>query len=136
MNVKQRVFLYGNSVILGSISASLQRCSQFDVTTLATPLQKAQAFDNANPDIILFDLEAPHTEAVFFLLKTNPALLLIGISPDTNLVRVWNSQQLRGMSIQGLLELIRRETEGNTDAPVKPPVIRKMDSGQDIDVNS
>jgi hypothetical protein len=34
MNVKQRVFLYGNSVILGSISASLQRCSQFDVTTL------------------------------------------------------------------------------------------------------
>ncbi len=95
-----------------------------------------QAFDNAKPDIVLFDLEAPHAEAVFFLLKTNPALLLIDVSSGTNLVRVWNSQQLWGMSMQDLIELIGMGAEGYTDAPVKLPIIRKMDSGRDIDVRS
>jgi hypothetical protein len=107
MKANRRIFLYGNSVILGSIGSSLQRCSQFEVTTLPTPLQETQAFDNAKPDIVLFDLEAPHTEAVFFLLKTNPALLLIGISPGINLVQVWHSQQMHGVSMQGLIELLK-----------------------------
>jgi hypothetical protein len=110
MSVNQQIFLYGNSVILGSIGASLRRCSQFDVTTIATPLQEAQTFDNPKPNIVLFDLEAPHIEAVFFLLKTNPTLLLIGVSPGINLVQIWHSQQLQGISMHGLIEMIK-----NTD---------------------
>lgn len=107
MSVNQQIFLYGNSVILGSIGASLKRCSQFDVTTVATPLQETQAFDNPKPDILLFDLQAPYTEDVFFLLKTNPALLLIGINPGANIIHVWRSQQMQGISLQGLLDLIK-----------------------------
>jgi hypothetical protein len=107
MRINQRIFLYGNSVILGSIGASLRRCSKFDVTTLATPLQEAQAFENSKPDIVLFDLESPHAEDVFFLLKTNPTLLLIGISPGINVVQVWHSQQMHGVSMQGLIELLK-----------------------------
>jgi hypothetical protein len=107
MSINQRIFLYGNSVILGSIGASLRRCSQFDVIALAKPLQEAQTFDNPKTDILLFDLEAPDTEDVFFLLKTNPALLLIGISPSINFVQVWHSQQMEGISMQGLIELIK-----------------------------
>jgi len=107
MSVNQRIFLYGNSVILGSIGASLRRCSQFDVTMLAAPLQEALSFDTPKPDILLFDLEAPVTEDVFFLMKTNPELLLIGISPGTNIVQAWRSQQMQDISMQGLIELIK-----------------------------
>jgi hypothetical protein len=64
MNVKQRVFLYGNSVILGSISASLLRCSQFDVTMLATALHEALSFDTPKPDILLFDSEAIYRDKI------------------------------------------------------------------------
>lgn len=113
MNANRRILLYGNSVILGSIGAGLRRCSQLEVTTLATPLNEAQGFDAIQPNIVLFDLEAPHTEAPFFLLKTHPALVLIGISPDTNLVRVWNSRQLRETSMQDLLELIKRTAKSD-----------------------
>jgi hypothetical protein len=67
----------------------------------------------------LFDLEAHHTETVFFGLKTNPALLLIDVSSGTNLVRVWNSQQLWGMSMQDLIELIGMGAEGYTDVSEK-----------------
>jgi hypothetical protein len=45
MSVNRQIYLYGNSVILGSIGASLKCCSQFDVTALATPLQEMQGFD-------------------------------------------------------------------------------------------
>jgi hypothetical protein len=130
VKANRQILLYGNSVILGSISASLRRCSQFEVTTLASPLQNSQWFDTVKPDIVLFDLEAPQTEAPFFLLKTHPALVLIGISPGTNLVRVWNNQQLQDISMQGLLELINSETMGVPAALVEPAVVKENGSGQ------
>jgi hypothetical protein len=76
---------------------------------VATPLLDGKALDTVNPDIVLFDLETSRTEPVFDLLKTNSALLLIGISPGINLVRVWNSQQLQGISMQELLEMIQKK---------------------------
>lgn len=108
IHVNRRILLYGNSVILGSIGATLQRSSRYDVTTLTTPLPDRKALDTVKPDIVLFDLDSSATEPVFDLLKTNPALLLIGISPGVNTVRVWNSQQLQEISMQELLELIEK----------------------------
>jgi hypothetical protein len=106
VKVSRRILLYGNSLILGSIGASLRRCPQFEVTTLKPPLQEAQAFNNVKPDILLFDLESPPTEAVFSLLKVNSTLLMVGINPDINLIQVWSGRQLRGMSMQSLIELL------------------------------
>ena len=119
MNANRRILLYGNSVILGSIGAGLRRSSGFEVATIAAPLEDPHAVDAATPDIVLFDLESPHTEPPFFLLNTHPALVLIGVSPGTNVVRVWNSQQLQEMSLQGLVELIKREAVDRSDAPVE-----------------
>ena len=112
METNRQILIYGNSVILGSIGASLRRCPGFEVTTLTAPLPDTQLLDDEKPDILLFDLEASHAEAVFSLLKTNPTLLLIGISPGINLVDVWSGRQLRDLSIQGLLEMIKRELKG------------------------
>lgn len=91
---KRRILFYGNSVILGSIGAILRRYSDLEVTTLAIPLQEGQDFDDVKPDLLLFDTDTSQTDTPFFLLKTNPALLLIDVSSGTNQVRVWNSQQL------------------------------------------
>jgi hypothetical protein len=106
VKANRRILLYGNSVILGSIGAGLRRCPQFEVTTLAAPLQNSLSLETVKPDIVLFDLEACQTEAPFFMMKTHPSLVLIGVSPGTNLVQVWNSKQLQEMTMQGLLELI------------------------------
>jgi len=109
VKTRQRIILYGNSVILGSIRACLQRYSQFEVTTLVPPLQEVQEIEALKPDILLFDSETPHTEAVFAALKTNPSLLLIGISPDINLVKIWSGRQFRDLSIKGLFDVINSE---------------------------
>jgi len=108
----KRIILYGNSVILGSVGASLQRGSQFEVTVLEPPLQDMQELDSLKPEIVLFDLETIYANSVFPLLKNNPNLLLIGISPDINLVKIWFGRQVRELSTQSLLELIKSELKG------------------------
>ena len=109
MKARQRILLYGNSVILGSIKACLQRCPQFEVTTVAPPLQEVQELEALKPDILFFDLETIQTEPVFSALKTNPSLLLIGISSGINLVKIWSGRQFRDLSIQGLFDVMKSE---------------------------
>jgi hypothetical protein len=109
VRARRRILIYGKSVILGAIGASLSGCSEFEVTTLNLPLPGAQVLDDAKPDILLFDLDSPHSEAVFSILKTNPSFLLMGISPDINLVKIWSGRQVRELSTQSLLELIKSE---------------------------
>ncbi|MFZ7113212.1 MAG: hypothetical protein ACOWYE_16130 [Desulfatiglandales bacterium] len=111
MESTKRILLYGNSVILGMIEISLGLYSQFEVTKLIPPLQETQKLDAAKTDIILFDLETTHPEAVLSLLEINPTLHLIGISPDINLVKVWTIRELREVSMHDLLQVIKSEAK-------------------------
>jgi hypothetical protein len=105
----RRVLLYGNSVILGSIGASLRRSARLEVTSCQSPLGDPRQLDSLKPDIILFDSEATHAETVLPLLESHPSVLLIGVSPDVNLVKVWSGRQLREMSLEGLIGMITSE---------------------------
>jgi hypothetical protein len=122
VRARRRILIYGNSVILGAIEASLSGCSEFEVMTLNLPMPGAQVLEDVTPDILLFDLESPHSKAVFSILKTNPSFLLMGISPDINLVKIWSGRQVRELSTQSLLELIKSEAN---DLPVE------LDSDED-----
>jgi hypothetical protein len=108
----RRILLYGNSVILGSIGASLRRCPRFEVVIQAPPLHETMALLEEDPEVVLFDLESSHTEAVFSLLKADPTLLLIGVDPGINRVDIWSGRRLRELTLQGLLELIRKTRNG------------------------
>jgi hypothetical protein len=107
MESRQRIFLYGNSVILASLRVSLRSCPQYETITLIPPLPEAPELAALKPDMFFFDLEVTRPEAVFSLLGTCPGLVLVGVSPDRNLVKIWWGQQLQELSTQGLLEAIR-----------------------------
>ena len=109
MKTARRILLYGNSVILGAVGISLERYSQFEVTKLALPLKETEKLAAAKIDIIVFDMQTTNPEAVLSLLEINPTIQLIGISPDINLVKVWSIRELREVSMQGLIELIKNE---------------------------
>ena len=117
MNPSRRILLYGNSVILGTIGASLRRCPRFEVFTQTPPQQPEMALRKGNQDVVLFDLEAPHTEAVFSLLKADPTILLIGVSPSINLVDIWSSRELRGISMPDLVGLIEGRIDDLSTVP-------------------
>jgi len=106
MQKRRRIYLYGNSVILGTLGASLRRISRYEVSTLSPPWPETVDLETLAPDVILFDVEADRPEAAFFLLEKHPTLLVIGVSPDNNVVRIWSGQQLCELSTQGLLDVI------------------------------
>ena len=106
---KRLIVLYGNSVIVGTVGASLRRSHQYEVVPML-PSQQNE-LETAAPDVVVFDLEAARPEAAFSMLENRPGLKLIGISPDSNLVRIWSGKQLRELSTQGLLKIVSEQME-------------------------
>ncbi|MDW7656179.1 MAG: hypothetical protein SCM11_03270 [Bacillota bacterium] len=106
MKKRQHIFILGNSLILGALGESLRRSGQFDLTRLDLP-KEVRGLEPMKPDAILFDLETPHMESIFSLSESYSKLLLVGISPDTNIVKVWVGRQLQELSMQGLLAVIK-----------------------------
>lgn len=106
METKRRICLYGNSMILGTIGASLRRLPQYEVISLPA---KISDLKDVVADAVLFDLEATHLETAFSWLTYHPDLLIIGISPDTNIVRMWSGKQLRELSTNELSQIIKEQ---------------------------
>ena len=117
MEASRRIILYGNSVILGAIGAALRRCPRFEVVSQAPAPQPATALKKGNRDVLLFDLEAPHTESVFSLLKADPTVLLIGVGPGVNLVDIWSSRELRDISMPDLVGLLEDRIDDLSTVP-------------------
>jgi hypothetical protein len=109
VELRQKVYLWGNTVILASLRLSLQSQPQFEVTNLVPPLPNAQELATLNPEVIIFDLEAARPKAAFSLLEACPDLILVGVSPDTNLVKIWAGLQVRELSTEGLLDIINQQ---------------------------
>jgi hypothetical protein len=105
MSKRQRIFILGNSLIMGALGESLRRGGQYDLTNLELP-EDIRQLDEMKPDAILFDLETPHMDSLFSLSESFSNLLLVGISPDTNLVKIWVGRQMQELSMQGLLAMI------------------------------
>ena len=101
---KRRIVLYGNSIIIGSIGVSLKQSNQFEVIPIL-PAQQNE-MEALKPNAVLFDLEAARPEAAFTMLEKRPDMKLIGVSPDSNMVRVWSGQQLSELSTQDLFGLM------------------------------
>ena len=116
MKTSKRIYLYGNSVIIGTIRASLSRFSEYELVTLKRPCENIQNLAAFLPDVLIFDSDTTHTEEVFSFLKINPAMILIGISPDINRVKVWSARELQEATRQDLIQVIMREAR---DTPVE-----------------
>ncbi len=118
MQRRQRICVYGNSLILATLGASLRRVCQFEVTALVEPFPNATELIALEPDVILFDLQAARPEAAFALLESQLGLLLVGVSPDKNVVRIWSGRQLSELSTQDLMRVLSDRGSSNSDAEV------------------
>jgi hypothetical protein len=106
MGHKKRILLYGNSVVLGCVGASLEGTGRFQITHLSPPLPGTSRLETFTPDVILFDAENGNAEAAFSLLKDRPDLLLLSVSPDGNVVRLWSGRQYEELSTMDFTALI------------------------------
>jgi hypothetical protein len=106
MSTRTRILLYGNSLVLGGIGASLRAEGRFEVVGLPRSLPATSDVEALAPDVIVFDLETPGSAAAFSALEGHPDLILLGVSPDDNIVQLWSGRQYRELSIKDLTALI------------------------------
>jgi hypothetical protein len=101
-----RILLYGNSVLLGGIGAGLRAEGRYEVVRASRSLPDSSDLEAQEPDVIIFDIEAPGAAAAFSALESHPDLTILGISPDANVIRVWSGRQYRELSMGDLVALI------------------------------
>lgn len=111
---ERRVVLYGQSLVLASVAASLERLRRFEVTQPPLPLPTAAELEALAPDVVLFDVQAGPPAAVFSLLESRPELLVLGLDPDGNVTRAWSGRQYLELSTDELAALIESAAERQT----------------------
>jgi hypothetical protein len=117
MTRRRRVLLYGRSVILGTIGASLEGHPHLEVTSLSSPLPAVQELAALGPDVVIFDTEAARPEPALSLLQARPNLLLIGIDPDREQLLVLSSHPCGAVTIDDLVRVIDRSSVTQEPVP-------------------
>ena len=114
MKERLKVLLYGDTLVLAALQASLAAHAEFDVTGLNGMAPNEQTLCALRPNVILFDVEALQPPFHYALVEKLPGLLLVGIDASTNRVLIWSGQQLQELSTGDLVEVIGRH------APCRP----------------
>ncbi len=104
MRKRRRIVIYGNSVIMGALRASLLRSRRYEVISLLPSQQ--DRLEAIAPDVVLFDLDAARPDAAFSLLESRQDVMLIGVRPDRSLGKVWLGRPLCELSTHDLMQLI------------------------------
>ena len=116
------VVLYGNSLAVSSIGASLQGRAGLQVVPLDAALpDAARQLSVLQPDILIFDLATTLPNDAIRLYKARPALLLIGVDLATRSAVVLSGQPARALTTDDLVQVIEshgpvEKTRGGGDA--------------------
>jgi hypothetical protein len=107
MNAYQRrAIVYGDSLILEGVRASLVKCPGLEVLVLHQPPEKLPDELRAHcPATLIFDMEAIQPELLLAFFQ-QPGLLLIGIDPETHQALIWSGRQEAAVAAAVLVQVI------------------------------
>jgi hypothetical protein len=108
METRLKVLIYGDTLLLAGLQASLAGYATLDVTVFGGQSVSAEELCAARPDAVLFDLEAVPPAFLSLLTRTLPDLLLVGVDAATNRVLIWSEQPFGALSTCDLVKLLGR----------------------------
>ena len=106
MKEKQRkVLVYGNSLVLAGMRASLEACPGLEVIALdgATAEVVLLAPDLS---VMIFDMAAVRSEFLLAQMQAQPDLLLIGVDPETHEVLL-AGQRVGSIALEQIIQIVR-----------------------------
>src|SRR5512144_18749 len=104
MEKHRRVEVYGNSLNMAGIAASLKADTTLDVFCVNPDAPNArQSLDENDLAAIVFDLSDPLLRPDVTLLRDRPGLLLIGVDPSRDELLVLSSQPEQARSVADLV---------------------------------
>ena len=114
------IVLYGNSLIVSSIGASLVNRLHLTIHQLDTNTSDLEQYlQREQPDVLIFDLATDSPYSPIALLKEYPRLLLIGIDVSNANMLVLSGQQTRALTVDDLTHVIEAQiaAEGTSPQP-------------------
>jgi hypothetical protein len=107
------VILYGNSLAVSSVGASLRECEGLHVLRLGTGMpDSVSELTRLQPDVVIFDLTATQPNFPVALLRTKPGLVLVGVDLRTAKVLVLSGQTCHVLTTDDLLQVIDSHVDG------------------------
>ena len=107
MNARM-VLLYGQSLLLSGVAASLAESPGLQVARATTWAAAGRLLAGQAPEVLIFDLTNVSESQILPLLFANPGLLLIGMDPECNQAMLVSGQPIRAYTTQDLVQLIQR----------------------------
>jgi hypothetical protein len=108
MGVRTRVVVYGNSLNLAGIAASLKADARLEVICINPHAPNArQSLNELNPAVIAFDLSETNPDLDIILLRDQPGLQLIGIDACSDKLLVLSSHSSQAHSVADLISVIQ-----------------------------
>jgi DNA-binding NarL/FixJ family response regulator len=107
--------LYGNSLGLSTIAASIEAHPGLRVVRVAATDEGAAHLRAAHPDVVVFDVATAHPDVVG-LCAHQPGVLLIGVDLLAHRALVFGGQSSRAVTLDDVLSVITSQVvEGAPD---------------------
>ena len=109
---RRRVILYGNTLILRGVWASLAKCPALDVVVLDQPSQSSlRELTACCPAAVIFDLSVIEPQLLAGLFQ-QPGLLLVGMDVETHQALVWSGRKVAALDAAGLVQVLVETENG------------------------
>jgi hypothetical protein len=115
--MRQTIVIYGISLAVSSIGASLQACPDLQILPVDPSMPGLKLHLAAvQPDVIIFDLAVSQPEWLLALWKVQPHLLLVGVDLAKSQALLFSSQPAQVFTTVDLLQVIASHA-GDEPAP-------------------
>jgi chemotaxis response regulator CheB len=112
MPVQQVVVLYGDSLLMDTIEASLGQRPDLGVLRIPSSLNDAtERIQSLGPDLVIFDLDDPHSNFAIPFLRRKPGVPLLGLDLTSSRVLAFSSQQYTTLTARDLAHVIETQAE-------------------------
>ena len=107
------VVLYGNSLVLASIGARIERRTGLRPVIIDAALPGAiEKLSALQPDFVVLDLGIPNPGPFLALWKARPEVQLIGVDLGADRMLLLSGQPARALTAEGLVETLTTHRKG------------------------
>ena len=111
MEIRTRVVVYGSSLHIAGIAASLKADQSLEVVCVDPHSTTAlQSLSELNPAAIAIDLSEPPASVDVTLLRQKPGVLLIGVDPESDEILVLSGRSQQALSVSDLVHVIQQKS--------------------------
>jgi DNA-binding NarL/FixJ family response regulator len=105
----QKVFLYGNSLLLSGVAYSLAQQPDLQVVQATHDWpDAAPRLEALQPSVIIFDLTSQAESHFLPMLVHNPGLLLVGLDPEHSQAVMLSGQTVGPLTLDRMIQIIER----------------------------